>query len=47
MIDADITHRQVGLRPGEMDLSTPLGFATYWTTAGLRKVEYRRLESLK
>ena len=41
-IDADIAGRRVGLRPGEMDLSTPVGFATYWTVAGLRKIEYRR-----
>jgi len=43
IIDVDITHRLVGLREGEMELSTPLGFATYWTEAGLRKIEYRRL----
>lgn len=42
IIDADIVGRKVGLRPGEMDLSTPLGFATYSTVAGLRKIEYRR-----
>ena len=43
VIDADIQGREVGLRPGEMDLSTPLGFASYSTAAGLRKVEYRPL----
>jgi hypothetical protein len=43
IIDADITGRQVGLRPGEIDLSAPLGFASYSTVGGLRKVEYRRL----
>jgi len=43
LIDVDITHRLVGLREGDMELSTPLGFATYWTEAGLRKIEYRRL----
>jgi hypothetical protein len=43
VIDADITGRRVGLRPGEIDLCTPLGFASYSTVAGLRKVEYRRL----
>jgi hypothetical protein len=44
-IDADITGREVGLRPGEIDLCTPLGFASYSTLAGLRKVEYRRLSA--
>lgn len=47
IIDADLTGRQVGLRPGEIDLSTPLGFASYATTAGLRKVEYRLLGASK
>ena len=44
VIDADIKGRKVGLRPGEMDLSTPVGFATYWTQAGLRKIEYRLMQ---
>ena len=43
IIDADITHRLVSLRPGEMDLSAPVGFMTYWTEASLRKIEYRRI----
>ena len=43
VIDADIKGRRIGLRAGEIDLSTPLGFATYSTEAGLRKVEYREL----
>jgi hypothetical protein len=43
VIDADITGRRVGLRPGEIDLCIPLGFASYSTVAGLRKVQFRRL----
>jgi len=43
IVDADIKDREVGLRPGEIDLNTPLGFATYATTSGLRKLEYRRI----
>jgi hypothetical protein len=43
VIDADITDRRVDLRPGEIEMSAPLGFATYSTTAGVRKVEYRRI----
>lgn len=43
VIDADITGRQVGLRPGEIDLCTPLGFASYSTVAGLRNVQFRHL----
>lgn len=43
VIDADIKGRRVGLRAGETELCTPLGFATYSTAAGLRKVEFRLL----
>lgn len=43
VIDAAIKGRQVGLRPGEIDLSAPLGFASYATVAGVRKIEYRLL----
>lgn len=43
VIDADIAGRRVGLRAGEIELCTPLGFASYATVAGLRKLEYRRL----
>lgn len=43
VIDADIKERQVGLRPGDIDLCIPLGFATYKTIGQLRKIEYRRL----
>jgi hypothetical protein len=43
IVDVDMTGRQLGLPFGEEDLSTPLGFASYRTVAGLRKIEYRRL----
>lgn len=46
VIDADISDRKVGLRPGEMDLMTPLGFASYATVANLRKLEYRLLGAI-
>ena len=46
VIDADITGRRVELRPGEIDLCTPLGFASYSTTAGLRRVAYRRIPAV-
>jgi hypothetical protein len=41
VIDAYIATRLVGLRPGEIELSTPLGIASYATTARIRKLEYR------
>ena len=42
-IDAYVGDREVGLRPGEIDLSRPFGMASYSTTAKLRKLEYRLL----
>ena len=44
VIDADIKGRKVGLRPGEIDLCLPLGFASYSTLAGLRNIEYRAIQ---
>ena len=41
VIDVYIATRLIGLRPGEIELSTPLGIASYSTTARLRKLEYR------
>lgn len=46
-IDVDITKRLVGLRFDETDLGKPLGFASYATVAGLRKIEYRMLAARK
>jgi hypothetical protein len=43
VISVDVAGRQVGLRFAEMKLSAPLGFASYLTTGGLRKIEYRLL----
>jgi hypothetical protein len=34
--------RSVGLRHGEIKLSTPLGLASYATTGSVRRIEYRR-----
>jgi hypothetical protein len=35
--------RTIGLRYGEIKLSTPLGFASYNTTGALRKIEIKKL----
>ena len=43
IIDVGIGGRAISLRPGEMKLSAPLGFASYGTLGGIRKVEYRVL----
>ena len=46
VIDVDITHRKVHLRFDDIDLCIPLGFASYATVAGLRKIEYRTLVAI-
>jgi hypothetical protein len=43
IVNVAIGGRTIGLRFGEIKLSAPLGFASYLTTGGLRKIEYRRL----
>ena len=43
VIDEYISDRMVGLRPGEIERSTPFGIASYSTVARLRKIEYRQL----
>jgi hypothetical protein len=43
VIDADLTGRRVDLRPGEIEKSAPLGFASYATRGAVRGIEYRRL----
>ena len=41
IVNVEIAGRTIGLRRGEMNLSTPLGFASYNTTGIIRKIEYR------
>ncbi len=43
IVNVNIAGRPIGLRPGEIKLSAPLGFASYAGTGALRKVEYRLL----
>lgn len=43
VIDLEIAGRLIGLRFDDIDLCKPLGFASYGTLAGLRRIEYRRL----
>jgi hypothetical protein len=42
--NVDIGGRKVGLRYGDIKLTTPLGFASYNTTGAIRKVEYRTVK---
>lgn len=43
VIDVNLNNREVSLRPGEIEISKPLGFASYSTVGAIRKVEYRPL----
>ncbi len=43
VVDVYTGNHEIGLRPGEIELSKPLGIAAYSTVAKLRKIEYRVL----
>jgi hypothetical protein len=43
VINVDTTERKIELAFDDTDLCTPLGFASYRTVGGLRKIEYRRI----
>ena len=43
VVDVGISGRTISLRPGEIKLSAPFGFASYNTEGALRKLEYRLL----
>lgn len=43
VIDVGIANREAGLRPGEIELSKPLGIAAYNTVSKVRKIEWRPL----
>lgn len=45
VVDAPIGGRTIGLRPGDIKLSAPLGFASYNTAGSVRKIEYRTVRS--
>jgi hypothetical protein len=43
VVEVSLENHEIGLRPGEIELSKPLGLATYATTGKIRKLEYRLL----
>jgi hypothetical protein len=45
IIDQDIKERRISLRFGDIELSKPLGIATYQTTAAFREIKLRKLEA--
>src|SRR5262245_12801694 len=44
LIDVDTTGKRISLRPGDIELSKPLGLAAWQTTAALRQIKYRLVE---
>ena len=42
-VDQPIEDRKISMRPGEIELSAPLGVATYQTTAALRNMRMRTI----
>lgn len=45
VVDLDTHQKELDLRPGEIDLSIPLGIATFRTTAVFRNIRLRRLNA--
>src|SRR4051794_23989329 len=41
VFNVEIGGRKIDMRPGEIERSAPFGFASYGTTGGVRKIEYR------
>jgi hypothetical protein len=44
VLDVRIAGREISLRVGDTKLTAPLGFMSYGTTGGIRKIEYRPLK---
>ena len=44
MVDVNLAGKKIGLRPGEIELSKPLGLATFRTEAAFRNLKIRELE---
>lgn len=43
VVDLDTAGKELGLRPGEIDLSVPLGVATFRTTAAFKSLRFRSI----
>jgi hypothetical protein len=43
MVDVVTTDTKISLRPGEIELSKPMGIACWQTTAALREIKFRKL----
>ena len=45
LVDVVTTDRRISLRPGDIEMSKPLGIASYQTTAAIRNLEMRRVST--
>jgi hypothetical protein len=43
LIDVETTGKRISLRPGDIEMSKPMGLASWQTTAALRQVKMRRV----
>ena len=43
LIDVDTTGKRISLRPGDIEMSKPMGLASWQTTAALRQIKMRRV----
>jgi hypothetical protein len=41
LVDADTTEKKISLRPGDIELSKPMGIASWQTGALLRQIKFR------
>lgn len=45
IVDVNTTGKKVSLRPGDIELSKPFGLACYQTTAAMRNIKVRRVDT--
>jgi hypothetical protein len=45
LVDVVTTDRRISLRPGDIEMSKPLGIASYQTTAAIRNIQMRRVST--
>jgi len=45
LIDVVTTGKKISLRPGDIEMSKPFGLASYQTTAALREIRLRRVNT--
>ncbi len=44
LVDVLTTNRKISVRPGDIELSQPLGLAAWQTSAALREIKFRRVD---